>query len=191
MAVNATVDEPTTIATGWTVEQWRSLPEDLRCELVEGEVIVSPSPSLDHQRAVGAVYRALHDHARAHGAEAFVAPLGVALSSSTALEPDVLYVSDPSIYGPRIIEGAPDIVVEVSSPAGRRYDRVVKRELYERFGVGEFWFVDLDERRIEVHSRGADGRYRPPVVVSVGETARSGVVADLAMPVDGVLPHGS
>lgn len=189
MALTATVAEPTTIATGWTVEQWLTLPEEMRCELVEGQVVVSPSPSLDHQRAVGNVYRALHDHAQHHGAEAFVAPLGVALSATTALEPDVLYVAEPSIYGPRIIEGAPDIVVEVSSPSGRRYDRVIKRELYERFGVGEFWFVDLDERRIEVHSRAADGRYAPPVTARPGDTVRSEAVTDLQVPVDAVLPR--
>ena len=189
MALTATVAEPTTIATGWTVEQWLTLPEEMRCELVEGQVVVSPSPSLDHQRAVRNLLRHFDDHARTHGAEAFVAPLGVALSATTALEPDVLYVADPSIYGPRIIEGAPDIVVEVSSPSGRRYDQVVKRELYERFGVGEFWFVDLDEQRIEVHGPGTDGRFEPPVRTGVGETTHSGVVADLAVPVDAVLPR--
>jgi Uma2 family endonuclease len=101
-----------------SVDQWLELPEDQRCELVEGEIVVSPS--LDHQRAVRDLLRALDDHARTHGGEAFVAPLGVRLSEDTALGPDLLFVSTPDRYGPRIVEGPPDLVVEVSSPSTRR-----------------------------------------------------------------------
>lgn len=95
--------------TGLSVDQWLELPEDERSELVEGEVVVSPSPSLDHARAVRGLFVALHDHAQAHGGEVFVAPLGVKLSHDTALEPDVLYVATPDRYGaPRTI-GAPSV----------------------------------------------------------------------------------
>jgi Uma2 family endonuclease len=176
------------LPTRLSVDQWLELPEDQRCELVEGEIVVSPSPSLDHQRAVGRLFRALDDHARAHGGEAFVAPLGVRLSDDTALEPDLLFVSSPDRYGPRIVEGPPDLVVEVSSPSTRRYDLIRKRRLYERFGVPEYWFVDLDAERIEVYTAERDERDDPPTLTGRGGTVTSRAVPGLAVAVDTVLP---
>jgi Uma2 family endonuclease len=176
------------LPTRLSVDEWLELPDDQRCELVEGEIVVSPSPSLDHQRAVRNLLRALDDHARAHGGEAFVAPLGVRLSDDTALEPDLLFVSSPERYGARIVEGPPDLVLEVSSPSSRRYDLLRKRRLYERFGVPEYWFVDLDAERIEVYVVGSGGRYDAPAL-----TGREGMVTSRAVPgltveVDEVLP---
>jgi Uma2 family endonuclease len=176
------------LPTRLSVDEWLELPEDQRCELVEGEIVVSPSPSLDHQRTVGSLFRILDDHARAHGGEAFVAPLGVRFSDDTALEPDLLFVSSSDRYGTRIVEGPPDLVVEVSSPSSRRYDLIRKRRLYERFGVPEYWFVDLDAERFEVYVAGSDGRYDAPAL-----TGREGMVTSRAVPgltvaVDAVLP---
>jgi Uma2 family endonuclease len=174
-----------------SVDQWLELPEDQRCELVEGEIIMSPSPNLDHQRAVRDLLRALDDHARAHGGEAFVAPLGVRLSDDTALEPDLLFVSSPDRYGPQIVEGPPDLVVEVSSPSTRRYDLLRKRRLYERFGVPEYWFIDLDAERIEVYTVGRDGHDEAPTLTGRGGTVTSRAVPGLVVTVDAVLPAGS
>jgi Uma2 family endonuclease len=174
--------------TRMSVDQWLELPEDQRCELVEGQIVVSPSPSLDHQRTVRELLVALHDHARTHGGEAFPAPLGVRLSDDTALEPDLLFVSSPDRYGPRIVEGTPDLVVEVSSPSTRRYDLIRKRRLYERFAVPEYWFVDLDAERIEVYAVGPDGRYDAPTLTGRGGSVTSRAVTGLTVAVDAVLP---
>lgn len=176
------------VPTRLSVDEWLELPEDQRCELVEGEIIVSPPPSLDHQRAVRDLLRALDDHARAYGGEAFVAPLGVRLSDDTALEPDLLFVSSPDRYGPRIVEGPPDLVIEVSSPSTRRYDLLRKRRLYERFGIPEYWFVDLDAERIEVYAFGPDGNYDAPTLTPRGGTVTSRAVPRLTVAVDEVLP---
>lgn len=183
----AQVDEPTIIGTGRSVAQWLELPEEQRCELVEGDIVVSPSPSLAHQRAVRNLLRALDDHAREHGGEAFVAPLGVKLSDTTAVEPDLLHVSGDDRFGPRIVEGPPDLVVEVASPSSRRYDLVRKRDLYERFGVREYWVVDLEAERIEVHTVMVDGRFAPPVVAGHGEVARSIALPHLEVEVADVI----
>jgi Uma2 family endonuclease len=179
------------LPTRLSVDQWLELPEDQRCELVEGEIVVSPSPSLDHQRAVGRLFRALDDHARALGGEAFVAPLGVRLSDDTALEPDLLFVSSSDRYGPRTVEGPPDLVVEVSSPSTRRYDLLRKRRLYESFGVPEYWFVDLDAERIEVYAVGRDGHYDAPTLTGRGGSVTSRAVPGLAVAIDEVLPSSS
>jgi Uma2 family endonuclease len=90
----------------------------------------------------------------------FGSPLDVVFSHFDVVEPDVLFVSDAKrkIFTPKNIQGAPDLVVEVGSPGTRRRDELIKHQLYERFGVSEYWVVDPDLDAIKVY-RLADGRY--------------------------------
>src|SRR5438552_6612956 len=85
--------------------------------------------------------------------EVFSGPLDVFLSDTTVVEPDVLFVRAQSAgkLEKKFVRSAPDLVVEVSSPSTRRLDLVRKRELYERFGIPEYWYVDLDAERVEAY----------------------------------------
>lgn len=115
-------------------------------------------------------------------------PTGVRLSDRDMPEPDVLVVGIEHRHrlGDRYVEGPPDIVVEVSSPSTRRLDLVRKRRQYERFGVPEYWFVDLDADRIEAYVlEGAS--YASRAVAERGHTVRSMVLAGLAVEVDQAL----
>ena len=86
----------------------------------------------------------------------------------------------------KLIRSAPDVVVEVSSPSTRRLELVRKRELYERFGVPEYWYVDLDADRIEVHRLG-EGRYGPPRLLGRGEVLESPQIPGFSIGVSDVL----
>src|SRR5438105_13054432 len=90
-------------------------------------------------------------HCERHGGQVFVAPTDVYLSDASVVEPDVLYLRPENVsrVESRLVRSAPDVVVEVSSPSTRRLELVRKRELYERFGRPEHWFVDLDADRLE------------------------------------------
>lgn len=138
-----------------------------RYELLDGELLVSPSPILRHQHAVIAIGAALYQWAKAHGGMALTAPMDVWFSDITTLQPDVLFMA--SGHGleatDRRIEGPPDLVVEVSSPSTRRQDLVRKRRVYEREGVPEFWFVDLDGDQVQVYRLGDEDTYGPPTVM--------------------------
>jgi Uma2 family endonuclease len=135
-----------------TLKDYLALPDDVRAELIDGELYVTPSPGSAHQRVVPRIWRALQDYAAASEAgEAFLAPLDVHLPSGDVVQPDVLFVrraNAPIVQDQ--VRGVPDLVAEVLSPAHRERDRIVKRDLYARNGVGEYWLVDPEERSVEI-----------------------------------------
>lgn len=143
---------PATSRPRKTVEDYLALPDDVRAELIDGELYVTPSPETDHQRVVARLSRRLAEHVEEHDVgEIFMAPLDVHLPNGDVVQPDVFFVSKArSDICRRWIHGAPDLVIEVVSTQHAERDRAVKRSLYARSGVAEYWIVDPRERSIEV-----------------------------------------
>lgn len=149
MAMPNSVPEPTV----WTVEMLRDLPDDgKRYEIIDGELLVSPAPRLRHQQTLVELLMRLHPYLRATGAGyAYVAPADVDFSRTAVVEPDLFVVP--------LVNGRPPdafhevrrllLAVEVLSPSTALYDRQVKRRLYQRERVPEYWIVDCDARLIE------------------------------------------
>lgn len=172
-------------ARRYTYADLAMFPEDhLRREIVDGELIVSPSPIVRHQDAVGNVFIGLKSYARKAGGQAFVAPLDVLLAPDNVVEPDVLFIRADHAHqvGDKFIENAPDLVVEISSPSTRRLELVRKRELYERFGVPEYWYVDLEAERVEVYVL-TEERYPAPQLKYAGELLESAQLPGFQIPV--------
>ena len=162
-------------ATGLTYDDLADLPQDdhLRRELIDGELYVSPSPMLRHQDVVVALVSALHRYATDHGGRVLPAPTDVVFTSDSVVQPDVVYLSaEPAeeLATDRIIGVVPDLLVEVSSPATRRLDLIKKRNLYEREGVPEYWFVDLEADQVDVHRLDGAGQYGQPRSLGEGDT---------------------
>lgn len=173
------------VATGLTVADLEEMPEDMVIRhLIDGELFEMTPPTIRHQQVVARVLMRLMEHADATGGVALPAPTGVLLSNRDVPEPDVVYIAAEhrTRLGERYVEGAPDLVVEVSSPSTRRLDLVRKRRQYERFAIPEFWFVDLDADRVEVY-RLADGRYGPPRVVGQDDMLHAATVDGLVVAV--------
>jgi Uma2 family endonuclease len=144
---------PNLVERYWTAEDVRALPEDgKRYECVDGVLLVTPSPLYNHNDAIGAVYRLLHDFVvRCRLGRIMFAPADVELGHGTMVQPD-LFVAASVTGAPS--EGPGDIgqlrlVVEVLSPSTAETDRGLKRRLYQRAGVHEYWIVDLARRRVE------------------------------------------
>lgn len=176
--------EPT--ATGLTYDDLLAIPEDnVRRDLIDGELFVTPAPTRVHQRVVLELGSRLLAYAKKYGGEAHAAPLDIYLSHADVVEPDVLFVREEHMgrFEEGRFIGAPDLVVEVSSPSTRSRDRVRKRDLYERFGVQEYWFVDLEDDRVEVY-RLEGGRYGAPLLLGHGQTLASSVLPGFAVAVD-------
>lgn len=169
-----------------TYADWCRLPDDGRLyEILEGELYVSPPPSIDHQRAVRNLAFRLAEYLRRTGAgEVLFAPTGVKLSEDDVPEPDVVLVlrEHAGRIGKQAIEGAPDLVVEILSPGTARRDVSTKRAIYQRHGVPEYWIVDPEGRAIEVLVLRA-GRYERTGLYSTGETLRSPLLAGFEMEV--------
>jgi len=152
-------------ATRWTAEMVRALPDDgNRYEVVDGELLVTPSPAALHQRAVSLLHIELGVYARAQG-------FGEALPSPADLELDPHGMVQPDVFVQGLVGGRPArdwntgapllLVVEVLSPSTARADRTTKRRRFQRAGIPEYWIVDLDARVIE---RWRPGDERPEVL---------------------------
>ncbi len=144
----------------FTYEDYKNAPNDKRYELLEGELIVVPSPKTYHQRISGNLSFKLRDFVlQKELGEVFDAPYEVVLSEETVVQPDILFVSKERshIITEENIQGAPDLVIEILSEATRDRDRTWKRSLYAKYGVGEYWLVDPDNKTIEVLELGKKG----------------------------------
>lgn len=154
-------------STRITWDDLLKMPEDnRRREIIDGELIVSPSPLANHQRVLLKLVNVIENFLQANPVgEVFFAPLDTIFEQQQVLQPDLLYVSNgrASIVS-RWVFGAPDLAVEIISETSRRRDEVRKRELYEQFGVQEYWIVDPEADHVTVY-RLADGRYGDGLVI--------------------------
>lgn len=137
--------------TGITATEFRQLAEsNSPTELIDGEVVVSPSPKREHQLIVGRLFRLLGDILTE--GELLFAPMDLYLDERNVLQPDLFWVSPDSPC--QLIDdywhGAPALVIEISSPSTSLRDRREKFQLYQRYGVQEYWLVEAEGRYIEV-----------------------------------------
>jgi Uma2 family endonuclease len=144
----------------WTRDQVLALPDDgKRYELVDGELLVSPSPRPLHQIALAELLRLLDPYIRIHrlGTMLF-SPADLDLRSGQLVQPDLFVGKLIDGRAPREWDefGIPILVVEILSPSTARFDRITKRRLYQRAGVGTYWIVDLDARLVEVWTPASD-----------------------------------
>ena len=152
-------------ALDWTVDMLDAMPDDgNRYEIIDGELFVTPSPSIAHQRAAFWIAVQLDTYLRVEPrvAEVLPAPLDARVTNRTSVEPDVLVIPRPVTERlDKTIELSHLLLaVEVISPSSARADRMVKRLLYQRAGV-EYWIVDLDAEIVE---RWLPGEERPEIL---------------------------
>jgi Uma2 family endonuclease len=147
--------------TRMTAVEFSRLPETTTLtELIDGELIVSPSPKTDHQRVVLRLARLLMEAVQ--GGEVLIVPLDVYLDGDNVLQPDLFWVGPESaclLQDDGYWHGPPDLIIEVISPGSSRMDKVIKFNLYERHDVREYWLVDLEISTLEVWVRGEDQKF--------------------------------
>lgn len=177
-----------------TYEDLASLPEDgRRHELIDGVHHVTPAPSTRHQRILGSLFWQIRSYLEGRPVgEVFLAPVDVVLTESDVVEPDLVYVSRERahIVTEKNISGAPDIVVEVLSEATRRRDERLKRDLYDRCGVGEYWIVDPEVETIKLFRREGAGFGRPlELSLESGDSLVCPRLPDLSIPLSAIFPR--
>lgn len=144
----------------FTYQDYLCLPEDKRYEIIEGELVMIPSPTWSHQTISMKIFRALADYVVGNDiGEVRYAPIDVILSEEDVLQPDILYIAKQrrGIIKEKGVQGAPDLVVEIISSTTRQRDKGVKRKIYAKYGVKEYWIVDPENKAIEVTSLGEKG----------------------------------
>ena len=171
-----------------TYDDFVRFPDDgKRHELIDGVHYVTPSPNPKHQRISSRLYLLIGAWLESHPiGELFYAPLDVLFSRFDVVEPDLLYMSTETaakILTEDNVKGPPDLVVEITSKSTRKRDESIKRQLYERMGVAEYWLVDSKVEVIRVYRRKGT-EFRAPVELSrqAGDVLTTPLLPGLDMP---------
>jgi Uma2 family endonuclease len=131
-----------------------------RHELIDGEHYVTPTPIRKHQAISGNLFGLIWSYLQKRPiGRVFAAPFDVIFSEFDVVEPDLLYISRQrleQIETSPWVKGAPDLVVEIASPSTRKRDETIKRRLYERFGVAEYWVIDPELDLVKVYRRAGE-----------------------------------
>lgn len=162
-----------------TYADYLGWPEDVRYELIDGVAyLMAPAPDLAHQEVAGEIYFQLRNALEGSPCRALIAPVDVRLPKAnetderidTVVQPDVLVVCDAAKLDRRGVRGAPDLVVEVLSPYTASHDHVLKRRVYERAGVREYWLVHPTDRMVTIYRLAGAEYGKPDVQELTGET---------------------
>ena len=171
-----------------TYDDFVLFPDDgKRHELIDGEHYVTPSPKIPHQRVSGTLCGLIWSYLETHPiGEVFHAPFDVVFSMFDVVEPDLLYISQAraaTVLTPDNVKGTPELVVEIASKGTRKRDDTIKRRLYERAGVTEYWFVDPNTDVIRIYRR-EGARFGRPLELSraAGDVLTTPLLPGLAMP---------
>jgi len=145
----------------FTYGDYVRLPVDgRRHEVIDGEHLVAPAPTPWHQFIASNFHRILARfvHERKLG-RVCTAPLDVVLSDFDVVQPDLLYISQErlDLVTETNLQGAPDLVIEILSNSTRRVDETAKLDLYDRFGVEEYWMADRLGQAVRVYRRSPAG----------------------------------
>ncbi|HKE85770.1 MAG TPA: Uma2 family endonuclease [Vicinamibacterales bacterium] len=141
-----------------TYDDFVQFPDDgKRHELIDGEHYVTPSPRIRHQAILGTLHLMIASWLETHPiGRVFLSPTDVVMSNIDIVVPDLLYLSNARAAATLTelhVRGVPELLVEIASPGTRRRDDGIKRRLYERMGVSEYWIVDPEVDRVRVYRR--------------------------------------
>ena len=157
---------PAGSGTKLTYNDFVLFPDDgMRHELIDGEHYVTPSPNRKHQEIVGRLYLLIGSWLQRQAiGRLYLAPFDVVMSPFDVVEPDLLYMSNERaahILTDANVQGVPELVIEIGSPPTRKRDETIKRRLYERNGVSEYWVVDPELDVVRVYRAGENGFGKP------------------------------
>lgn len=168
----------------YTYADLLEMDNDKRYELIDGELYLMSSPQILHQEIVGEIYVQLRNYLKGKKCKAFVSPLDVCLSGVknpkkeyNVVQPDVLVVCDENKLTKDMgIQGAPDLVIEVLSPSTRRHDTYRKFNLYQHYGVKEYWIIDTEAEVIYQYILNEKNIYTLPKTYEITEDIKVNIL---------------
>lgn len=159
----------------YTYADYLTWDDGQRWELIEGEaylmqgpVGLAPAPQRQHQQLSLALASLLYQYLKGKPCKVYDAPFDVRFSEGsdvidnyveTVVQPDIVVVCDKAKLDDRGCNGAPDLVIEITSPSTAKMDLTVKFDLYEKHGVKEYWIIHPAEHTLLVYKRSEDGKY--------------------------------
>lgn len=154
-----------------TVQDYLQLPEGTPCQLLNGKLVMSPAPNREHQRLSGIIYRLIANWCvEKQLGEVYFAPFDVYLDNENVVQPDIAFfaVSRLSVLSDRGAEAAPDLIIELLSPSNAYYDLRYKLDLYEKYGVKEYFMVDPQDNMVvayRLHNGKFSEQYREKNII--------------------------
>lgn len=167
-----------------TYADYISWSDDARYELIGGiAYAMSPAPTRRHQEVVGEMFRQIANTLKGSNCQPYIAPFDVRLPNAseadgdidTVVQPDISVICDKSKLDDRGCRGAPDWIIEVLSASTAGHDQIVKRALYERVGVREYWLVHPTDRIVTIYVL-ENGSYGKPVMQELSDTTSSAIL---------------
>lgn len=149
----------------YTIEDYYGLPDDVRAELIDGEIYDMSAPQVVHQVLSFQIHRRLAEFVAKKKRQCLplYAPIDVQLDKDdkTMVQPDILVLCNREKLKKRVIYGAPDMIIEILSKSTCKKDAFVKLEKYLDAGVHEYWVVDPDRKKVVVY----DFEHSPTTVI--------------------------
>jgi Uma2 family endonuclease len=143
-----------------TIKDYEKLPEGSPYQLIKGALIMSPAPSYYHQEVEKKVFLILYENIeKRKNGKVFIAPFDVYLDDENVYQPDIVVIlkNSKAKVSEKGIEGTPDIVIEIISPSTAYYDLIEKKEVYEKYGVKEYWIIDPKSKTFEIYLNSESG----------------------------------
>lgn len=176
------------IYNNYTYGDYLTWDDDKRYELIEGQpYLMSPAPSRRHQEISVELVRQFSNYLLDKECNVYAAPFDVRLPEGeeededifTVVQPDLVVVCDSSKLDERGCRGTPDLVIEIVSPSSDEKDKKVKKKLYEKHGIQEYWLVDFKANKIEVYLLNDERKYNEPVIYIEKEYLPVSIFTDL------------
>jgi Uma2 family endonuclease len=168
-----------------TYREYALLPDDgRRHELVEGDFYVTPAPTSHHQTVSRRLQHALMTQLEDKGlAFVFDAPFDVILADTTVVEPDlaIIRASRRELISKRGLEGPPDVAVEILSESSKGQDQFLKKTVYARFGIPEYWLIEPELGFVTIN-RLVDGAYEEHQRLDRASTLTSPEFPEVSIP---------
>ncbi|MDQ3683898.1 MAG: Uma2 family endonuclease [Bacteroidota bacterium] len=127
------------------IEVFEMLPEGTLAELIYDKIYMSPSPLYSHQQIAGELFTQIMLFVKEKQAGVcIISPIDIFLDDKNVLQPDIVFISKEKMYiiKDNRIKGCPDLIVEILSPGNEHHDKEIKKEVYEKFGVKEYFIVN-------------------------------------------------
>jgi len=168
-----------------TYQEYLTFPDSdgLKKEIIEGDLYMTPAPSIKHQQISSTLFYQLFIHvAKNKLGKVLYAPCDVLLSNINVLQPDIIFIARENydILTEYNIQGAPDLLIEILSPSTQDTDRIFKKRIYEKFGVKEYWILDPILETVEIWSS-TKNKYQLLINATKDDTIESRVIAGLRL----------
>ncbi len=179
----------------YTYEDLQNFEDEKRYELINGELYLMSSPTTLHQKIIGEIHGQLYNYLKGKKCQSFVSPLDVCLSGVrnpkkeyNVVQPDILVVCDENkITNNMGIQGAPDLIIEVLSPTSKKHDTFVKYNLYQYYGVKEYWIIDGEVGVIYQYIINEKNIYTLPKTYEITENIKVNILKDCTISLKNII----